>query len=135
MTQWPTMTHGTNAALPITSASTRRHWGTIRAAFGDIAGDLIDLTFRAFGDVYARSEQPFPLRQLATVSALAVMGTAAPQLRFHIGAAFNVGLTQEQVVEAIAWVQFYAGMPAAYNALIELKEALAAGPASPPGYR
>lgn len=108
---------------------------TIEAAFGEIAGDLIELTFRSFGDVFATSRQPLAIRQLATVAALAVLGSAAPQLRFHIGAALNLGVTRTQLVEAIAWVQYLAGMPAAYNALVELKGALAEGTAPPPAYR
>ena len=106
----------------------------IKGAFGDLAGDVIDLTFRGFGDLYAQSSQPLPLRQLATVSCLAVLGCAAPQLRIHIGAALNVGVTQEQLVTTIAWVQFLKGAPAAYNALTELKAALSAGSGATPGY-
>ncbi len=108
---------------------------TINTAFGDLAPDVIDLTFRIFGDVYASSRQPLGLRQLATVAALAVLGSAAPQLRFHIGAGMHVGLTAEQLVEAIAWVQFFAGAPAAYNALIELKASLAQGTSATPAYQ
>jgi 4-carboxymuconolactone decarboxylase len=108
---------------------------TIDAAFGDIAGELIDLTFRSFGDVFATSRQPLAIRQLATVSALAALGSAAPQLRFHIGAALKMGITQAQLVETITWAQYLAGMPAAYNALIELKHALAEGPDAPPAYQ
>ena len=108
---------------------------TIRSAFGAIAGDLIDNTFRSFGDVFATSRQPLQLRQLATVSALATVGGVAPQLRFHLGAALRVGVTQEKLVAAITWVQYLAGMPAAYNALIELKAALSDGHDAPPAYR
>lgn len=108
--------------------------GNIQAAFGDLASDVIELTFRGFGDLYAQSSQPLPLRQLATVSCLAVLGCAAPQLRFHMGAALNVGVTKEQLVATIAWVQFLKGAPAAYNALTELKAALSAGTGATPGY-
>jgi len=108
---------------------------TINSAFGALASDVIDLTFRIFGDVYAASRQPLELRQLATISALAVLGRAAPQLRFHIGAGMHVGLTAEQLVEVVAWVQFFAGAPAAYNALIELKASLAEGSGATPAYR
>lgn len=108
---------------------------TIEAAFGDLAGELIHITFRSFGDVFATSRQPLTIRQIATVAALSARGAAAAQLRFHIGAALNVGVTQRQLVEAIVWVQYLAGMPAAYNALIELKATLAEGSAAPPAYR
>jgi 4-carboxymuconolactone decarboxylase len=106
---------------------------TIQTAFSEISGDFVHLTFRAFGDVFASSGQPLVLRQLATLSALAVLGSAAPQLRFHITAALHVGVRRDQVVEVIAWTQFFAGMPAAYNALVELKAALSEGAA--PAYR
>lgn len=106
---------------------------TIRSAFGGLSHEFIDMTFQAFGDVFASSRQPLQLRQLATVSALSVMGTAAPQLRFHINAAFHVGVVQEKIMEVIAWTQFFAGMPAAYNAMVELKAALEVGAA--PAYK
>ena len=108
--------------------------GTIEAAFGEIAGSLITLTFQAFGDVYASSRQSLVIRQLATISGLAALGGVAPQLRFHMAAALRVGVTAEQIVEALTWTQFLAGMPAAYNGLVELKAALAAGPQATPGY-
>ncbi|MEM7750250.1 MAG: carboxymuconolactone decarboxylase family protein [Pseudomonadota bacterium] len=107
----------------------------INAAFGALAGDVVERTFLAFGDVYALSEQSLAIQQFATISALGTLGCAAPQLRFHIGAGLNVGITQEQVVEIIAWIQFFAGAPAAYNALTELKAALAAGTGATPGYQ
>ena len=108
---------------------------TINAAFGALAPDVIERTFRIFGDVYASSRQPLQVRQLATISALAVLGSAAPQLRFHIGAGRHVGLSEAQLVEVIAWVQFFAGAPAAYNALIELKASLAEGSDATPAYQ
>lgn len=107
----------------------------IEAAFGELAPNVVELTFRSFGDVYAQSAQPLALRQFATISTLGVLGCAAPQLRFHIGAGMNVGITKEQLVEIAAWVQFLAGAPAAYNAMIELKAALAAGTSATPGYQ
>ncbi|MEM1199778.1 MAG: carboxymuconolactone decarboxylase family protein, partial [Pseudomonadota bacterium] len=108
---------------------------TIKTAFGALAPDVIELTFRIFGDVYAASRQSLQVRQLATVAALAVLGSAAPQLRFHIGAGRRVGLTEAQLVEVVAWVQFFAGAPAAYNALIELKASLAEGSGATPAYQ
>ncbi|MEM6496184.1 MAG: carboxymuconolactone decarboxylase family protein [Pseudomonadota bacterium] len=107
----------------------------INAAFGALAGDVVERTFLAFGDVYALSEQSLTVQQFATISALGTLGCAAPQLRFHIGAGLNVGITQEQLVEIVAWIQFFAGAPAAYNALTELKAALAAGTGATPGYQ
>ena len=108
--------------------------GTIRTAFDDLAPDLANLTFRAFGDVYAASRQDLATRQIATVAGLGCMGGVAPQLRFHFGAALNVGVTQDQLVEVILLIQFLAGMPAAYNAIVELKAAISSA-GEPPPYR
>lgn len=108
---------------------------TIEAAFGELAAGVVTHTFRLFGDLYAASPLALPVKQLATVAALGVLGNAAPQLRFHIGAALDVGVETREVVDTIAWIQILAGAPAAYNALVELKAALAAGSASVPGYR
>ncbi len=107
---------------------------TIRAAFDEAAPDLADLTFRAFGDVYASSRLPLQTRQFATVTSLACLGGVAPQLRFHFGASLHVGVTYEQLVETIYIVQSLAGMPAAYNAMIELKAAHESQ-GEPPPYR
>ena len=72
-------------------------------------------------------------RQFATMAVLSVLGCAAPQLKLHISAGMNVGITEEQVVEIIAWAKFFGGAPAAYNALGELKATLPAGSTATPG--
>jgi alkylhydroperoxidase/carboxymuconolactone decarboxylase family protein YurZ len=54
-----------------------------------------------YGEVYHREGLSLPERQLVTVGALTALGYASSQLRFHAGAAVNVGCTRRQVVEAI----------------------------------
>ncbi|MEQ1883565.1 MAG: carboxymuconolactone decarboxylase family protein [Bryobacteraceae bacterium] len=76
----------------------------------------------AFGDVLNRPGLDVKTRELCTVSALSAMATAPSQLRFHIGAARNVGCTREEVLEAIIQMVLYAGFPAALNALCAAKE-------------
>ncbi len=56
----------------------------INTAFGELAPDMVTLTFRSYGDVFAQSNQTLVLRQLATVAALAVAANAAPQLKFTL---------------------------------------------------
>ncbi|MFH0180597.1 carboxymuconolactone decarboxylase family protein [Streptomyces cacaoi] len=84
----------------------------------DIAPDLgryiVEFTF---GDVYHRPWLTARLRQLVTVGALTVVGDTAPQLRVHIGAALNVGLSAAQVVETLIHVVPYAGFPRTLNAI------------------
>ena len=61
------------------------------------------------------------------VAALTAMGNAAPQLKVHIAAALNVGVTRDEVVEVIMQMAVYAGFPAALNGLLAAKEVFAAG--------
>lgn len=98
--------------------------GNIRSAFGDVAGTLIEETFRIFGDVYASSCVDRRTRQLATLGCLAAAGTAQPQLQFHIGVTLNLGVPVEEIVGVLRLVQVHAGIPAAYNGLIALKAVL-----------
>lgn len=70
-----------------------------------------------YGDIYSRKNLDIKLRQIATIAALTVMGTAQPQLAFHIKAGVNVGLTEEEIIETIILMTVYAGFPAAINGI------------------
>lgn len=94
----------------------------LESAFTDIAPDL--MTYVAefpFGDLYAREGLDMRLRQTATLSALATAGHIA-QLKIHIGIAWEIGLTTEEMVEIFMQLAPYAGFPATINAIIALKE-------------
>ncbi|GGZ45089.1 hypothetical protein GCM10011273_34860 [Asticcacaulis endophyticus] len=43
------------------------------------------------------------------------MGNAAPQLKVHIEAGLNVGLSRDEITEIIMQMAVYAGFPAALN--------------------
>jgi 4-carboxymuconolactone decarboxylase len=97
----------------------------------DIAPDLGRYVVEfGYGDVHARPELSIRDRQLAAIAALTALGHAAPQLRFHIDGALNVGCSPREVVEAIVHVCIYAGFPSSLNALTVAKEAFAARPAT-----
>ncbi len=85
----------------------------------DLARYIIEF---GFGDVYDRPGLSLPERELVTLGALAALGHASPQLKVHVHAALNVGLTREAVVEALIQVSLYAGFPAALNALFAARE-------------
>ena len=55
-----------------------------------------------FADIFARDTLDYQSRDLATVSALASMTGTAGQLRFHLGAAMNTGLTAAQMKEFVS---------------------------------
>ena len=84
---------------------------------GDIAPKLADLTDTVlFGDVWARPQLSRRDRSLVTVSALIAMNRP-DQLRSHLALARQNGLTEEELVEAITHLAFYAGWPNAITAV------------------
>jgi 4-carboxymuconolactone decarboxylase len=96
-------------------------------ALADVAPDFArHLIEFPFGDIYSRPGLDLRAREIATIAALAAMGNAAPQLKVHIEAGLNVGLTREEVVEILMQMAVYAGFPAALNGLFAAKEVFAA---------
>lgn len=83
----------------------------VAPAFAD---HLVDY---AFGDVYARPGLDVRSRQIATIAALAVLGNAEPQLKWHIRGGLNVGLNRDEIVEILMQMAIYGGFPAAVRAL------------------
>lgn len=75
-----------------------------------------------YADVFSRPGLSRIERQLVTISALAAMGNAPNQLRFHINGALNVGCTPTQIIEAFIHQTIYAGFPAALNAVSAARE-------------
>ena len=92
----------------------------------DIAPDLARYTIEfPFGDVYSRGILSLKEREIATVSALAALGNAQPQLKVHIHGALNVGCTRKEVVEIMIQMAVYTGSPAALNGIFAAKEVFA----------
>ena len=89
----------------------------------DFARYLIEFPF---GDIYARAGLDLRSREIATFAALTALGNAAPQLKVHIAAGLNVGLSQEEITEVILQMAVYAGFPAARNGLFAAKDVFAA---------
>ena len=89
----------------------------------DFARYLIEFPF---GDIYARPGLDLRSREIATIAALTALGNAEPQLKVHIAAGLNVGLTQEEITEVIMQMAVYAGFPAALNGLFAAKAVFAA---------
>ena len=79
-----------------------------------------------FGQIYSRDGLTLQQRELATIAALTAMGNAQPQLKVHLAAALNVGLSRTEIIETIIQMAVYAGFPAALNGLFAAKEVFAA---------
>jgi 4-carboxymuconolactone decarboxylase len=91
----------------------------------DIAPDLAKYIIEfSFGDIYSRTGTSLPEKEIAVVAALTAMGNAAPQLKVHINAALNVGVSTEELVEVILQMSSYSGFPSAINGINTLKEVL-----------
>ena len=97
------------------------------ASLEDIAPDFANYILEfPFGDIYSRPGLDLRSREIATIAALSAMGNATPQLKVHIEAALNVGLTKDEITETIMQMAVYAGFPAALNGLFAAKEIFAA---------
>ncbi len=96
-------------------------------ALGDIAPDFSRYLIEfAFGDIYARPGLDLRSREIATIAALTALGNTTPQLKVHIQAGLNVGLSRDEIVETIMQMAVYAGFPAALNGFSAAKEVFAA---------
>lgn len=88
----------------------------------DIAPDLGRFVIEyPYSEIYTRSEVDLKTRELCTVAALTVLGTA-PQLKDHINAALNVGNSPTEIVEIIMQMSAYCGFPKAINGVVAAKE-------------
>lgn len=93
-----------------------------QALMGGIAPKLADLTDNVlFGDVWERPQLSKRDRSLATVSALVAMNRP-DQLRSHLARARDNGVTQEELIETITHLAFYAGWPNAVTAIAVARE-------------
>ncbi|MBS1166072.1 MAG: 4-carboxymuconolactone decarboxylase [Proteobacteria bacterium] len=96
------------------------------ASLADIAPDFATYVLEfPFGDIYCRPGLDLRAREIATIGALTAMGNAAPQLKVHIEAGLNVGLSRDEIIEIIMQMAVYAGFPAALNGLFAAKEVFA----------
>jgi 4-carboxymuconolactone decarboxylase len=96
------------------------------ASLADIAPDFATYLLEfPFGDIYSRPGLDLRAREVATIAALTAMGNAVPQLKVHIEAGLNVGLSRDEITEIIMQMAVYAGFPAALNGLFAAKAVFA----------
>jgi 4-carboxymuconolactone decarboxylase len=83
----------------------------------DFARHLVEF---AFGEIYAR-EGDLKQRELVAIASLATMGGCDAQLETHVHGALNVGVSREEIVEAVMTLIPYIGFPKALNAMAVVK--------------
>ncbi|MBI2715829.1 MAG: carboxymuconolactone decarboxylase family protein [Rhizobiales bacterium] len=115
----------TTAQSPNPAAQPAQQPSRAQQLMGDIAPKLADLTDNVlFGDIWERPGLSKRDRSLVTVSALIAMNRP-DQLRSHLALARQNGLTEEELVEAITHLAFYAGWPSAVTAVSVAREVFA----------
>ena len=77
-----------------------------------------------FTDIFARDVLDYSSRELATIAALASMTGTSGQLRFHLDAAMNTGLTEAQMKDFVSVLESKVGKEEAENASGVLAEVL-----------
>jgi len=90
----------------------------------DVAPDFGQLILDLNMAVMNRPGLPKRDRELVVIGALTALGNAPRQLRAHIASALDLGASSDDVAEAMMQTAIYAGMPAGFNALMELKRVL-----------
>ena len=96
--------------------------GGVRATdpgFQDILSHFI------FGEVFYQGNIDDKMRELITLVVLSVNQTL-PQLKAHVAAALNIGLTPIEIKEAVYQCAPYIGFPKTLNALSEVNEVFTA---------
>jgi 4-carboxymuconolactone decarboxylase len=95
-------------------------------ALADISPELgHQVVAWAFGEIYSRPGLEPRDRQLVTLGMLTALGGCEPQLDVHINASLNVGLTPQQIIEALLHSAVYCGFPRALNATFTAKKVFA----------
>jgi 4-carboxymuconolactone decarboxylase len=95
---------------------------TARDKVRTVAPKLIELTDEVlFGDVWERPGLSKRDRSLITVATLVALNRSQ-QLEGHLGRALDNGVTQDELVELITHLAFYAGWPTAMSAALLAKE-------------
>ncbi|HYL63597.1 MAG TPA: 4-carboxymuconolactone decarboxylase [Candidatus Methylomirabilis sp.] len=73
------------------------------------------LTRYAWGEIWSRPGLPRETRSMLTLAMLVALNRQE-ELRMHLRAALNVGVTREQIKEVLLQTALYCGLPAANSA-------------------
>lgn len=105
----------------MTESTNQRQPSGAERLFGDFAPALVRFTDDVlFGEVWKRTELSAKERSLVTVAALATLGNT-DQLVFHLDFAKQNGNSEEELIEAITHLAFYAGWPKAMASMAVAK--------------
>ncbi len=99
------------------------HSSPIVNMLDEIAPDMTKYIYEfAFGDIHSRPGLDKKSRELVIISAIACLGHAPLELKSHLNMALNIGLSREEIIEALMQLTVYVGFPTAINAVFTAKE-------------
>ncbi|MET4083929.1 4-carboxymuconolactone decarboxylase [Pedobacter sp. UYP30] len=97
----------------------------LKSAYNDFLPELVKITLEfGYADIFSRDNLAPKYRQIATISALTALGNAQPQLKFHINAGLNIGLSETEIKEIMLLMTVYSGFPSAINGTNILREVI-----------
>jgi 4-carboxymuconolactone decarboxylase len=100
------------------------HVKRAEAAKDDFDADFQDLITRyAWGEIWTRPGLPRHTRSLLTIGLMVALNRGE-ELRLHLRAAANNGVTDEEIREVLLHCAIYCGVPAANAAFYAAKEVL-----------
>lgn len=106
--------------------------GALRKGMAPIAPDFADMMVEfGYGEMMSRPGLDPKSRQFVTLGVLAALGHPVDQLKGHINGALSIGVTPQEIVEALMQTAIYAGFPAATNAMRVAKRVFAERGVSP----
>ncbi len=82
------------------------------------------ITRYAWGEIWTRPGLPRHTRSLITVAMMVALNRP-DEFRLHVRAAFNNGVTRDQIKEVLLQTAIYCGVPAANNAFHLVEEVFA----------
>ena len=95
---------------------------TPKKPLADFAPKLVEITEKVlFGDVWERPQLSKRDRSLIICAALVALGKTE-QMNFHFPRAIENGVTEDELIELITHLSFYAGWPSAMSAATKAKE-------------
>ncbi len=95
---------------------------TSKNPLADFAPKLVEITEKVlFADVWERPQLSKRDRSLITCAALVALGKTE-QMNFHFPRAIENGVTEDELIELITHLAFYAGWPNAMSAATKAKE-------------
>jgi len=114
---WMEKVSNAQYSAPVRSSDPDTQPRPSQGAIGDFSPKLAEITDKVlYGDIWERPQLSKRDRSLVTVAALIAMNRP-DQLRSHLARARVNGVTQEELIETITHMAFYAGWPNAVSAI------------------